>query len=71
MVNTARAVLIAVSDTDSSMLAFDSDDMKLLMFPPGHEATSSIPSAMVGEIASPSARMRRNVIDLLSLLLEN
>ena len=61
VITTASAVLIAVRDTESSTFALESEDMKLEMFPPGHEATSIIPSAIIGDIALPKPSARRKV----------
>lgn len=44
----ANSVVVAVSPTDNSVFAFESDDIKLEMFPPGHDATRIIPIATVG-----------------------
>ena len=49
VVKIHAAVLKAVSDTDSSVLPRESEVMKLEMFPPGHDATRIIPSAIIGE----------------------
>lgn len=57
----ASAVLMAVRLTDSSTFAFESELMKLEMFPPGQEATSIIPMAMVQDIDEPSASASRKV----------
>ena len=48
VMNTASPVDMAVSVTDSSVLARDSDDMKLEMLPPGQAATSIMPMATIG-----------------------
>ncbi len=48
--NTARAVEMAVRLTESSILAFPRELMKLEMFPPGQAATRIIPMAIMGEI---------------------
>ena len=61
VIRTARAVLIALSDTDNSMFAFESELMKLEMFPPGHEATRIIPMAMVQLMLLPNANASRHV----------
>ena len=42
----ARAVEMAVRLTESSILALLSEDMKLLILPPGQVATSIIPIAI-------------------------
>ena len=47
---THAAVLKAVSDTESSEFPLEREMMKLDMFPPGHEATSIIHKAIIGEI---------------------
>ena len=57
----ARAVLMAVRDTDNSTFALDSDDMKLEMLPPGQEATRIMPSPIIGEIQLPSRQARQKV----------
>ena len=57
----AKAVVIAVSDTDSSMFPFEREDMKFEMFPPGHDATRIIPSATIGVIIGESASATANV----------
>ena len=51
----AKAVVIAVSETDSSMFPLDREDMKFEMFPPGQDATSIIPSATIGVMNGESA----------------
>ena len=61
VVNMARAVLMAVRLTDSSMLALESEEIKLEMFPPGQEATRIIPIAIVQVMLSPKARASRKV----------
>ena len=43
-------VVIAVSVTESSVLALDNCDMKLEILPPGHAATKIIPIATIGVI---------------------
>ena len=58
----ASDVVIAVSETDSTMFPFDSEDRKFDMFPPGHEATSIIPSAIIGVINGLKANATANVI---------
>ena len=50
VISTASAVEMAVSDTESSMLALPSEDIKLEMLPPGQAATRIIPSPIIGEI---------------------
>ena len=55
------AVLNAVSDTESSEFPLESDVMKFEMFPPGHDATRIIPSAIIGEIQSPNSITSNNV----------
>ena len=57
----ASAVLMAVRDTESSMLAFDRDDMKLEILPPGHEATRIMPRPIIGEIQFPIEIASRKV----------
>ncbi len=61
VVKMHSAVFMAVSETDSSTLAFESEDMKLEMFSPGHAATSIIPSAIMGDIMSPMIIVIQNV----------
>ena len=46
----AKAVVIAVIDTDSSILPFASDEIKFEILPPGHDATRIIPRATIGVI---------------------
>ena len=57
----ANAVVIAVSDTESSIFPLDREDMKFEMFPPGQDATRIIPSATIGvmngERASATAKV--------------
>ena len=57
----AKAVVIAVIDTDNSTLPFESEDMKFEIFPPGHDATSNIPIATIGVINGFSKIATRNV----------
>ena len=57
----ARAVEIAVRLTLSSILALLRLEMKLLILPPGQDATSIIPIAMENDTAGPSAHARRKV----------
>ena len=52
---------MAVRLTESSTFAFESELMKLEMLPPGHEATSIIPMAMVQEMEEPRASASRKV----------
>ena len=52
---------MAVRETDNSMLAFESEDRKLEMFPPGQEATRIIPKPIIGEIQLPIRTASRNV----------
>ena len=51
----ANAVVIAVSDTESSIFPLDREDMKFEIFPPGQDATRIIPSATIGVISGESA----------------
>ena len=44
----APKVANAVKVTDNAALAFASDDIKFDIFPPGQDATSIIPNAMLG-----------------------
>ena len=48
--NDAKAVVSAVSETESSTLPFDNDVIKLEILPPGHDATKIIPMATIGVI---------------------
>ena len=57
----AKAVVIAVIETDNSILPFESDDTKFEMLPPGHEATKIIPNAIIGVITGLSISAIRNV----------
>lgn len=58
---TADKVAMAVKLTESATFAFASDDIKLDIFPPGQDATSIIPIAMVGVIKFPKRMSRINV----------
>ena len=58
----ANDVVIAVSETDSTMLPFERDERKFEMFPPGQDATSIIPRAIIGVINGLSANATANVI---------
>jgi hypothetical protein len=58
----AIAVVNAVSETDSTMLPFDSDERKFEMLPPGHDATNIIPSAIIGVMTGLKASATANVI---------
>ena len=58
----ASDVVIAVSETDSTMFPLDRDERKFDMFPPGHEATSIIPRAIMGVISGLNANATANVI---------
>ena len=66
VMNTARAVEMAVSETESSMLAFARELMKLEMLPPGQAATRIMPIAIMGDIhpvmsiASPQVKAGRS-----------
>ncbi len=57
----AIEVVIAVSETDSTMLPFESDERKFDMLPPGHDATNIIPSAIIGVINLFNANTTANV----------
>ena len=57
----AKIVDTAVIETDNSTLPFDSDDMKLEILPPGHDATSNMPIATYGVINGCSKRHTMNV----------
>ena len=46
----AKAVVMAVIETDSSMFPLESEEMKFEMLPPGHDATKIIPRAIIGVI---------------------
>ena len=48
-------------NTDNSMFPLENDVMKFEIFPPGHAATNSIPSATIGEICSLNIIVNRNV----------
>ena len=61
MINGAKAVVMAVIDTDNSILPFESDEMKFEMLPPGHDATKIIPNAIIGVITGLSIKATRNV----------
>ena len=56
------AVVIAVSETDKAMLPFESADRKFEMFPPGHDAMSIIPRAIIGVMKGFKAIAIINVI---------
>ena len=58
----AKAVVMAVIDTDNSTLPFESDDIKFEILPPGHEATSNIPMAIIGVINGLSTMAKRQVM---------
>ena len=51
----ANAVLIALRVTESSTFPLEREDMKFEMFPPGQDATSSIPKATIGVMKGESA----------------
>ncbi len=53
----AEMVATAVRLTDKAMFPFANEDMKLEMFPPGHDETKIIPKAIVGVI-----RLRKIII---------
>ena len=55
------AVLNAVSDTDSSVLPFEREVMKFEILPPGQDATSIIPRAIIGESQFLNVMVSRNV----------
>ena len=57
----AKAVVMAVIDTDNSILPLEREDMKLDMFPPGQQATKIIPNAIIGVIQWFKAIQVRNV----------
>lgn len=57
----ANAVLMALRVTDSSIFPFESDDMKLEIFPPGQDATRIIPNATIGVITGESANATAKV----------
>ena len=61
VVNMHNAVLMAVSETESSVFPLQRDVMKLEMFPPGHAATRIIPSAIIGDIQFLKVIVRRKV----------
>ena len=61
VITGAIAVEIAVIDTESSMLPFDSDEMKFEILPPGHDATRIIPNAIIGVITGLRASAIANV----------
>ena len=54
-------VVTAVNVMDSATFPFDNDDKKLEILPPGHEATSIIPSAIIGVIRGLNAKTTANV----------
>ena len=57
----ANAVVTAVIEIESSMLPFDSEEMKFEMLPPGQDATRIIPSAIIGVIQGLNANAMANV----------
>jgi hypothetical protein len=57
----AANVAMAVRLTDNAALPLEREDIKLEIFPPGQEATSIIPSAIVGVIRFLSAMVIRKV----------
>ena len=61
VVKMQAAVLKAVRETESSVLPLESEVMKFEMFPPGHDATSIIPRAIIGDIQFLKVIVRRNV----------
>jgi len=58
---TASTVPIAVRLTERATLALAKLEIKLEIFPPGHEATKSIPKATEGVINRPKASTARKV----------
>ena len=62
VIKGAIAVVAAVSDTDNSMLPFDSEERKLDMFPPGQEATNIMPRAIIGVMKGLRINATRKVI---------
>ena len=52
---------MAVRETESSILAFEIEEMKFEILPPGQEATRIIPKAIIGDMRSPRAIARRKV----------
>ena len=48
VINGAAMVVMAVIDTDNSMLPFENADIKFEILPPGHDATRIIPMATIG-----------------------
>ena len=61
VVKMQAAVLNAVSETESSVLPLERLVMKFDMLPPGHDATRSIPRAIIGLIHPSNVIVRRNV----------
>jgi hypothetical protein len=57
----ASRVVEAVNPMESSVLALESDEIKLDMFPPGQAATSIIPIATVGVMCWFRAITSKNV----------
>ena len=61
MIKGAKAVVMAVIETDNSIFPFESDETKLEIFPPGHEATKIIPNAIIGVMKGFRIRAMRKV----------
>ena len=61
VVKMQAAVFTAVSETESSEFPRDKDVIKFETLPPGHDATRIIPNAIIGEMKSPHAIIRRSV----------
>ena len=61
MIIGAAAVEIAVKETESSIFPFEREEIKLEIFPPGHDATRIIPRAIIGVIRGFNAKARRKV----------
>ena len=58
----AEIVAMAVMLTDNATFPFASEEMKFEIFPPGHEATSIIPNAMVGVMRFLNTMIRMKVV---------
>ena len=56
-----KAVVMAVSDTDSAVLPLDKAERKLEILPPGHDAIKIIPSATIGVITGFNTKATANV----------
>ena len=61
VITGANAVVMAVIDTDNSILPRDSELIKFEMLPPGHDATKIIPNAIIGVMRGLRANTIANV----------